>query len=468
MSKRDQIGPFVANDNIPLTYRPRGDAVGFNAILRERQKNREARDLLELTNEDVLGNNVGLWLSTFIWLGFAGAALWSFYTSQSIGTRILCTIGVIWTGLWTRFLALDHLMPRHAELSLLSTLVGFLGLMTTASLQMGYPLSLPGGIVTLISASLVVSVINSSRIALMCAIGCGLIWAALQFDGFMETGSYGLILPALWTLTVLQAIRLKTMLGVVVSVITGYIWLTGSAYQAYEAGNITGLYLGAGAVVIGSLHYRTAKAAEDVGLPLTEWNVTLGWVVANLGLLCVAKFGLDPTAAIWSDSHDVSSITRIAWIAVLGGAVLAYAIASIIRARHKMMSGFGVILTTVLLACLPIAILFLPTLEPQFQAMTGLAPYPAVGLFIFGLVIGHILFFISNAFRRAHYFQVTAALIVASVMAYLVSGVDLVFQENWVLLLLGTMASALVSLIAVEPQLATNSDLDMPQSVSSS
>lgn len=467
MPGKEYFQLYIANDNSPFADRPLGDAVGFNAILRERQNDRQARETLALTNRAVNGNQLGLWLSLLIWIVFGGAAFWCFYTSQPIDARIITTIGLIWSGLWTRFLAIDHIKPRLAELALLSTLVGFIGLMMTATLQMGFPMTLPGGIVTLIAAALVVSVINHSRIALMCAIGGGLFWAALQLDGFIETGSYAIALPALWTLTVLQAIRLKTITGVLVSVITGYCWLAGSAYQAYSTGTLTALYLCVGAIVIGSLHYRASKAAEDEGLPYMEFSVAAGWFVANAGLLWLAKFGLDPEAAIWANNLDISSIVRIAWIGLMGGSVAIYALASFVRQHHNHMSISGTVLTVSLLAALPASILFLPVIEAQFLKITGLTPYPSAGLFLFGMVTGHILFFISNAFRRHKYFQVFSALMMVAFLAYQARGIDLVFQEGWVVWLLGTMSAALVCLIAVEPQLATQDDPDMRLSVSS-
>ncbi len=445
---------------------PRGDAVGFNAMLRERQNNRR-QQALTLNDEVVPQRNFGLWISLLIWAGFCAATAWAFYNSMGTGTRIFSTIGLIWSGLWTRFLALDHKMPRLSELAILTTLTGFVCLMMTATLQMGYPLSFAGGLLTLMAAALIVSVINNSKIALMCTIGGGLIWAALQMDGYLETGTLGMFLPALWALAVLQAIRMKTLTGVLVSVITGYIWLGGSAYQAYMSETLSALYLCTGATVIGNLHYRAAKAAEDEGFPLMEWNVSLGWIIANMGLLALARFGLDPANVYWANSHDISSVVRIAWMGLMAGAILIYGGVSLIRRRHKHMSAFGIFLTTLLLAALPAAILFLPTVETTFHGLTNLELYPAAGLFLFGIVTGHILFFISNAFRRHKYIQVVTALMMTAFLAYMAKGIDLAFQEAWVVWLLGTMAAALVSLIAVEPQLA-DQDPELRVSVSSS
>lgn len=468
MSNFDHIRPYVANDNSPAAKTPRGDAVGFNAMLRDRQQRRIDKANAPDFDNFIEKNNIGLWLSGLIWLGFAATVLWSFYTSQSIGTRIFSSIGLIWSGLWTRFLLLDHAKPRLAEICLLSSLLGFLSLMVTATVQMGYPLSLPAGLTIFIAAALIVSFINRSVTALICAIAGSLFWVALQIDGYVETGVFTLTIPALLALTVLQGIRLKSGIGILVAACIAYVWILGTSLNAFNSANLSLLLLASGAAVLGNSHYRAAKAAEDETVSFTGWQIGFGWALANGALLVLAKYGLDPSNPAWAGMGTTTPNMRLMWLGLIAFCLLIYFVAGIIRRKHGHMSLAGVGLTTCVLATLPFAIWYLPVLEIYFTGLTNMPLFPHAGLFLFGIVTGNIMFFISNAFRRHHYGKVVIALMFIGALAYVATGIDLIHQEYWVTWLIGTMASIVTALIAVEPQLAPEKDPDLRTSVSSS
>ncbi len=448
----------MANDNSPLAQTPRGDAVGFNAVLRERQKQRREMAFQSAFEEFTQKNNIGFWLSALIWAGFGGGVLWAFYTSQPTGTRIFAAIGLIWSGLWTRFLALDHDNPRLAEVSILTTLLGFIALMVTATVQMGFPLSLPAGLLIFIGASLFVSLINKSVTALICAIAGSLFWAAMQIEGYVESGIYSLAIPAVLALTILQAIRLRSGMSILVAAIIGYIWLAGTAFIAFNAEQISALFLASGAALVGNAHLRSAKAAEDEGTAFTQWQVAFSWMIANGALLILAKYGLDPFDPIWAGTQNTDPGLRLAWLVVVGVSLAIYFVANVIRTRHDHMSVFGVILTTFLLAMLPLAIWNINALAVYFTSVTNMPFYPNAGLFLYGIVTGNIMFFISNAFRRHHYGKVVVALLAILALAYMAADIDLIHQENWVIWLAGTLASIIIALMAVEPQLTEQDD----------
>jgi len=449
VSKTKHNKLYVANDNVPFSSVPKGDAVGFNAMLRERQKKRREQELHGLKAPDEQDNHHGFWLACIIWLGFGAAIAWSFYTSQSIGIRIFSAIGLIWSGLWARFLAIDHNRPRLSELALLSSLMGFIGLLITATLQMGYPLSLAGGMFLFMAASLTVSFLNRSNIALICAIGA-------------------CALPALWALIIFQAIRLKSDIAVKTGVIVGYFWLISSAALAYFDGTLGALYFAVGAVIIGNMHYRVSKAAEDEGYSHTRWHVSFGWIVANIGLLCLAKYGVDPTDPLWQNSRSLAPLARLIWMSVIVAAIAAYFGAGLIRKRHSRMSISGTFLTTLILLGLSFGVWFLPQTETWFSSLTSLPAYPAWGYFIFGIVTGHIVFFVFNSFRRGHFEQISAGLLMLAALAILSSGFDIIHQDNWVFWLLGTITACVISLIAVEPQLAALESPELHPSLSNS
>lgn len=437
-------------------------------MLRDRQQQRIDKANAAHFDDFIEKNNIGLWLSAFIWLGFAATVLWSFYTSQSTGTRIFSSIGLIWSGLWTRFLLLDHGNPRLAEVCLLSSLLGFLSLMVTATVQMGYPLSLPAGLTIFIAAALIVSLINRSITALICAIAGSLFWAALQVDGYVESGIFTLAIPAILALTILQAIRLKSGISVLVTTCVAYIWIFGTSVNAFNSAQLSLLFLASGAAVLGNSHYRAAKAAEDETVSLTGWQIGFGWALANGALLVLAKYGIDPSNPAWAEIGTTAPTMRLTWLGLMVVSIFVYFVAGIIRRKHGHMSLAGVVLTTCILAALPFAIWYLPTMEIYFTGLTNMPLFPHVGLFLFGVVTGNIMFFISNAFRRHHYGKVVTGLMFIGALVYMATGIDLVHQEYWVTWLIGTMASIVIALIAVEPQLATENYPDLRTSVSSS
>ncbi len=455
MSTRLHSGPFVANDNAPAYGVPRGDAVGFNALLRERQN---AALYGDPQSPETSHQKYGFWLSIMLWAGFGLGLIWSFYTSQSVGIRIFSAIGLIWSGLWTRYLAIDHKYPRFAEVSLLSTLLASIGLMVTATMQLGFPMTLPGGLCFFMAAALTVSWVNQSHIALIAAISAGLLWAALHIDGYLSSGIYALAIPALWAGMILQSIKLKSSLGIIASVIISYLWLAGSAGQAFNEGQITPLFLAAGAVVMGTLHYRGAKAAEDEGMPHTSIHVIFGWILAMTGMIGLANYAVNPLQPIWVDSQDNAQLARLAWAAVMLFALCIVFFTGLIRRKHKRMSLAGVSLTTLLLALIPLALWFEEPLITAFTETTGLPLYPHIGLFLFGAIAGNVLFFIANSFRRGRFIHVIVGLGVTILMVNFGNGLELQYSENWIIWALGFAGSVIVTLLALEPQLESEND----------
>jgi len=466
MSTDEHIRAYVANDNVPPASIPRGDAVGFNALLRERQLARHQSDYSALAQGEQ--SRLGLWVSLIVWAAFAAGLFWSFYASQTVGIRIVAAIGLIWSSLWTRFCALDHFLTRLAEICLLVSFAAFVSLLTTASTQLGYPLSLESGLFFSVSAALIMSFLNNSKIALMCSIGCGLVWAALHLDGYILSGNITATIPALWAAMVWQSIRLQSRTGAFISLLVGYVWLTGNAFQAFNEGKLSLLYLAAGAVMIGTLHARTAKAAEDEGMKGTSMHAILGFLISNFGLLLIGNYAVDPSIDLWRDSQTNEALIRLVWIGISGAAIFLSFFAGLIRRKHSRMKFSGVVMNTLLLAMVPLGIWFEPVLDPLSLSAFNISIYPSIGLFLFGVVTANILFFIANAFRRANYWQVLAGVLLAPALVSFSRGIDLVDQENWVLWLLGFFAGLVVVLLAVEPQLDTSDDADTRQSVSSS
>ncbi|NNE58339.1 MAG: hypothetical protein HKN36_09545 [Hellea sp.] len=453
MSEKSNIVSFIANDNSPISRVPRGDAVGFNAMLRDRfSQNKEI---------DILPDSMAAWrrssvltLSVIFWAVFCELTTWAFYASQPVGFRIFGAFGVVWSSLWLRFLAIDHAKPRLGEISILSALCGFAAILVTAAIQLGYPLSFPAGLCLFVITAATVSLINRSEIALLSAIGGALFWAALQFDGYINSGELSFAIPVLMGLMIVQSLRLKSHAAFLATLFVAYVWLIGSAYLAFKSGAIGTLFLLCGAFCVTGMHYRSAKAAADESAPGTEIHILAAWFGANICLLALATYGAEPDALIWQANAQNDPIANLIWLAVIFTALILTLFAGFVRRKHNHMSLAGILMTTTSMAAIPFALWYETDIAMQFEALMQLSFYPAAGLFLFGIVAGNLVFFAANGFRRAKYSHVIAALAMVGALSAASKSVDIYYEDGWLITILGLLTAITGTMIAVNPQLA--------------
>ncbi len=460
MSNNINISAFIANDNSPDHLAPRGDAAGFNAALKERHFARIQNQSSALDDNQPRGI---FWISLCLWAAFLCGLAWTFYTSQSVNTRIFASVGVIWTGLWGRYVTLDHQNNRLAEICLLSTLIGFVALLTTGAVQLGYPLTLPAGLCLFAAISLALSWLHTSKIALMAAICSALIWAGLQMDGYITSGAYNLIIPALWAGMVLQSVRLRSSLGIFASTLISYVWLIGSAAIALSSGDLSLLYFCAGASVIGWLHMKVAKAAEDEGITGVSIHVLIGWIMGMCGLTGVAYYALNPQTDLWAGSQFLLPEVRFGWAMVMICALGIIFFAGLIRRKNKRTSMAGVFMNTILLAIIPAGLWFEVNLQNAFLQWTDTPLYPSLGVFLFGVIGFQIAFFVFNAIRRNQYLIAILAMCISLPVAKLAATIDLSDLDtvlNWGF---GFVTALILTLLAAEPQINASRKTHRPR-----
>ncbi len=394
---------ITANDNESSDRFPRGDAVGFRALLLDRQRHyaeqTDANIILELTSE-VRHSHISLALSLIFWLAAVTSCIWGFYTAQSIGLRIFSSMATIWTGLWTAYLAKSLLKPRLGEISVFSALLGFVGMLLTASTQLGFPLQTAGGIAFFSGAALVVSYLTFSRIGLMTSIAASLCWAALQLDGYILPSSVLIALPCLILGQLYLSVKLKSRTGIFAAMFVTYVWLYGFAWAQYLNETLSPLYIVAGMFMIGGMHYHAAKAAMNEGWDSTPIHLLLGWCVSILGLIGVQHYSLYPMQPLWSEAASTAPVQKIIWALLMLTALGVIGLSGLVRRRHGKMTLASSVFLVGLFSLLPLSIWFETDVSRIITAQTGLPPHPATGMFLGGIILAIALNLVLSNLKR--------------------------------------------------------------------
>ncbi|MGJ8564797.1 MAG: hypothetical protein ACSHXY_14750 [Alphaproteobacteria bacterium] len=393
----------TANDNDPRDRFPRGDAAGFRALLLDQQRrlttDSPANIVLELTSE-VRHSHISLVLSLLFWLAAVTASIWSYYTGQSIGLRIFTSMATIWTALWTAYLAKGLNKPRLGELTVLTALLGFVGMLLTASTQLGFPLQTSGGLSLFAFASLVVAYLTFSHVGLMTSVSACFVWAALFFDGYLLPSQFLFLLPVLICGQVWLASVLKSRAAIFGAAFVTYIWIGGFAWMQYQAGVMPPVYLASGLFVLGGAHLHVAKAADDYEFGSAPIHILLAWSLTIIGLIGVQHYSLHPEYALWSQNIETGGIQKIAWAMVVWAGLFFIAVSSLLRRRHGRMTLWAIGLLVCLYALLPLVIWFEPFLNEIIPSQFGVKLHPAFGMFMGGIISASALMFVLNNIRR--------------------------------------------------------------------
>lgn len=453
----------TANDNEPADRFPRGDAVGFRALLLDQQRKHTAKStrnvVLELTNE-VRHSHISLVISLMFWAASVFGCIWSFYTGQSIGLRIFTSMATIWTGLWSAYLAKNLDKPRLGELTVLTALLGFIGMLLTASTQLGFPLQTAGGICLLAAASLMVAALTWSRIALMASISACLGWAALHFDGYLAPSMAMAFLPLLIAGQILLGARLKSRAAMFAAVIVTYVWLGGFAWSQYAAGALSPLFLAAGMFLIGGVHLQVSKAADDEGLDSTPIHILFAWCLAMTGLIGVQHYSLFPGHDIWSGGMITAALHKLGWGALMATCLGLIGLAGLVRRRHGRMTFLTVFVMTGLYALLPLSVWFEDYLTHVAITQSGSQPHPGFGMLLGGVILASALTFVMNNIRRKRYILSMAGLGVIGLQGDLsLRGDFLQSGDNVLLMVVGLIVGISISAMLARAQF----DPDAPQ-----
>lgn len=410
----------TANDNDPRDRFPRGDAAGFRALLLDQQRrltsDNPANIVLELTSE-VRHSHISLTLSLLFWLAALTATAWSYVTYQSIGLKLFTSMATIWTALWTAYLAKGLNKPRLGELTVLTALLGFVGMLLTASTQLGFPLQTSGGLSLFAFASLIVAYLTFSHVGLMTSVSACFVWAALFFDGYLVPSKFLILLPVLIFGQVWLASVLKSRTAIFGAIVASYVWVGGFAWLQFVAGGLSPLYIAAGTFTLGGAHLLASKAADDEGFESAPIHILFAWSVAILGAIGVQHYSLFSGADIWSQSTPTGALQKIAWGMLIWGALCFIAASGLIRRRHGRMALWGIGLLISLYALLPLSVFFEGHLNNVVSTQFSTGMHPVFGMFLGGLIIASATMFMINNIRRGRPFLSVAGIVVIAMQA---------------------------------------------------
>jgi len=213
----------IANDNDPRALRPKGDTVGFRALLKEQELERRLQ-ALELQNlmqgeptmsidtiPHTRGPKWGIMLSLLCTLLMTLAAAYCFYSAQSTVISVIALTALVWSALWTTFISAEQADKTGAqgekrgfisEVSIIIATVAGLAIWVLASREWGLQISASDGIAGFAGLSVISAALLRSRLALLVSTIAGLAWLAL----YTQVPSINMI--SIWSYPLLGAVQL--------------------------------------------------------------------------------------------------------------------------------------------------------------------------------------------------------------------------------------------------------------------
>ncbi|WP_371395613.1 hypothetical protein [Fretibacter rubidus] len=445
MSRAHKHRPIVANDNDPTHIRPRGDAVGFNHMLRERQTLR--RDF-ETRHDKPLDLKVPLsgrgdWgtkLGSVCLLASIVAVLFALITPQAAGTRLIALAALAWTGLWMTYLSTNIGRPRFAALSTLLATLGGLGIWVVASTQLGLPLSAPDGAAVFAATMAVIALCLRSPMALLISTCAGFMWLV----GFTQIDSINVVplwgLPILAVVQMIIAARYKSGLSAMMALLSAYGWLGFMMMSLHETGDLSALHIAGIAALTGFANYRFGKAAGDSDMPFAALHVGVGWTAALIGGLALQHYWSGAQHPLWTDP-------RVRPAGLFGWTIACYSLLGLIVVGTAMrwFGGRGSAIGTLAVCAVAAAIIPLSghtdMLDPIMQSRLGLPAIPTLSFVIAGIITASAIAMTVNGARRRIWALTLIGLAALGAQLFLLSDTQIWNMDTMVVYGLSTVVS---------------------------
>ena len=430
MSRARKHNPIIANDNDPVNIRPRGDAVGFNYMLRQRQTDRrdfDNRHQAPLELENPLGGKEdwGTKLGFFCLIASLAAVIFALATPQAAGTRLIALAALAWTGLWTRYLASDNEQPRLAALATLLATIGGLGIWMVAATQLGLPLSPADGAGVFAGVTAFTALCLRSKMALLISTCAGFMWLVI----FTQVSSINSV--PLWALPLLSVLQLslgshyKSGLSVMMGLISTYGWLAYMMVQLVGAGDISLLHAGGVLALIGFANYRFGKMAGDSHMSFASLHVVIGWSAAILGGMMMQHYWLGTDSTIWTELTSRPA-------GIFGWTIISYSLVGLIVVGTAMrwFGGRGSAIGTIAVSSVAAAIVIVTGHTDSLSAMAdsqlGLQAMPTTAFIIGSVITASAIAMTINGVRRR-----IGLMMLIGLSALIAQAVLLSNPQNW-------------------------------------
>jgi len=450
MGKKQRI--ITANDNlpdIPITHTARP----FEG--RPNPRIDTSADLLHSqtsASDKPKTQSNSLKITFLVWISCLGFFLSVFITQgNSFEIKAFSSIALLWTGLWTSYVAADHRRWRLSEISIITAIMGLMGSISQGLQYLGVTLTLFDNIFMMSILALMFGYFMKSRMAILTSILATLLWATMSFTGIIPFNSLIVLFPILTLAQIYTSTRIASKIALGLALFTGYLTLTGFLLSLWVSNVLPLTYASSLLFIIGVAHHRSGKAAEDRNIAGSHLHIYCGWVVAVIGAIIFQHFWLEPNAAV-SSSAILSPASFTIWKIIIGLSILTIFISGIIRFKYTQITLIGIFLLTVCSALIPM-MMWLPNLPEVISSeVPGMNAIPAFGIMIGAGISAIAIGMTLNGMRRHSTTMIGLGLMVLITQAYLLLSPDLMSVDN--IIIFGT---TFISALAISGAIAGNS-----------
>lgn len=459
MGKRHRI--ITANDNAPQNKAYSASALKHAIATKPSDSQTSyptAFTFDELSNESLSepANSSGfkgrsLKLSILLWLTALVIGLGNFVMVTTTEFKAISALAVLWSGLWTSYVAADYKRWRVSEVAIVSALGGLMGAITLAANYFGLNLSLVDGLILMSILALAMGHALKSRIAILASISASLLWAIISFLGLAPINNLIVLIPLLGLGHIYCGSKINSGLTIGLAVGTLYFSLIGLLTTLWANELISLPYASSLLFIIAVAHHRSGKAAEDTKIIGSHIHIYAGWLMAVISAALFQYFWLNPDAMPLV-TVTLSSTAMEAWKMSVGLSILVIFVSGIIRFKHTQITLPGIFLLTLCSALIPLMMWFPQWPETLAAGIPGIEPVPAFGLVIGAGIIAAAIGIAINGARRQSSLMIALGLTTLLAETYFIMRPSLVTLDNMIIF----FAALLVSL-AVGGAIAGNS-----------
>ena len=369
------------------------------------------------------------------------------------GPKVFASIALLWTGLWSSYIAADFGHWRLSEISIVSALTGLMGATIVSANYFGLGLTLADGLMLLSLFPLIIGYLLKSRICILASICASLIWGALGFAGLAETSNFILAFPFICAAQIYLGTKIRSGMVITLAVITGYYWLASFILTAWSADNLPLTFAAAALFALGTAHHRMGKAAEDKRLTGSAVHIHAGWIAAMIGAIGFQYFWLNPEA-IQSSKATLSVSALNLWKVAIAVSLGALFCSAIVRYKHSQISLAGIFFLTAASAIIPMMLWFPGWPQNISVAIPGLSAMPTIGIVIGAAITATALGMTLNGVRRQSIMMLGMGVTVLLTQAMLLMKPEFMSWENTLIFGTGFLAALATGAIIAGSSLA--------------
>ena len=443
----------IANDNAPEHFIARRriyEAEGFSL------KNGQYRQPISTTFTNIAtsvqpdnlkedsNSAISLKLTLSCWVLAILLMVTTFGLNFGTGSKAFASIALLWTGLWSSYITADYGHWRLSETSIVTSLIGLMGITTATANYFGLGLTLVDALILMTILPLIIGDLLKSRICILASICASLIWGVLNFTGLAETSSFVVLLPLICTAQIYMGTKIQSGMAITLAVITGYYWLASLTLTAWSADNLPLTFATAAVFIIGTAHHRSGKAAEDKLLTGSSVHIYAGWIVAMIGAIGFQYFWLNPEL-VQNSTATLSASGLSLWKGVIATSLVVIFSSAIIRYKHSQISLGGIFSLVATCAIIPM-MLWVPSWPRAIMSAVSVThAMPTIGVVMGAAISTAALGMAFNGIRRQSIIMMGMGITILLIQAYLLLKPELMTVDNSIIFVAGFIAALALS-----------------------